>query len=568
VLQICSGKLFSREIEFRNDLKGIIYTNLALIPDQIIKTNVGTVTATSNSFPTNTIIYELEELVETNSVGDTILVSNAVEPYILDFCSILSFALNCTASPSYTLTERLLDNQFGVNTHVMPNQMVKQVFDKSVSCHPKDEEFLIQFTQQLLGLERKTYLGVMSAIRTYVTGMQRIADDFELAYTLLVASIESLAQDFDQHEATWTDYDQSKRKHIDAALNEADNVLAEKVREAILHNEHTSLRKRFQEFAIKHINPSFYREEAVNAAQPISRFDLPVALNNAYLARSKYIHNLKKLPKQLTMPVEYIETCRIEQKTWFTLQGLSRLTRHIISEFVMKQLTIDKEPYDYSGEQTNLMNLKLSDFDPQFWIWQIDFSRGSGVMRLEGFLFQLANCLEKVPNSAITVLSDLLTELQTRFDSLGSEDKLAYLALNVIYNSYIDEPRRLKGSTEFIYRHQKLFLNPSPAALIINYFFQKTSFWNISEHHDCLNKYFKERENKLRFRCPQIFESGMILQLAERYRSSGDLVMAVELIEMAVENHPKHTALRQFEIDFKNEAQPIDGTKILFQQID
>lgn len=566
MLQICSGKLFSREVGFRNDLKGIIYTNLKLIPDQIIKTNLGTLSATSNAFPTNTIIYELEELVETCPVGGTVLVSNAVEPYLLDFCSILSFALNCTASPSYTLTERLLDNQFGVNTHVISNQVVKQVFDKNVSCHPKDEEFLIQFTQQLLGLERKTYLGVMSAIRTYVTGMQRIADDFELAYTLLVASIESLAQDFDQHEAIWSDYDQIKRKHIDAALNEADDTLAEKVREAILHNEHTSLRKRFQEFAITHIKPSFYREEAENANHPITRFDLPVALNNAYQARSKYIHNLKKLPKKLTIPVEYHETCRVEQKTWFTLQGLSRLTRHIISEFVMKQSTVAKEPYDYSGELTNVMNLSFSDFDPHFWIWQKDFSRGSGVIRLEGFLSQLANCLAKVPNSSITNLSDLFTELQTRFDSLGNEDKLAYLALYVIYNSYTNEPHLLKGSKEFIYKHQKLLLNPSPSAMIINYLFQKTPTWSVSEHYDCLTKYFKERENKLRFQCPQIFESGMILQLAERYRSSGDLAMVVGLIEMAVENHPNHTALRQFEIDFKNEPQLIDGTKILFQQ--
>ena len=36
-----------------------------------------------------------------------------------------------------------------------------------------------------------------------------------------------------------------------------------------------------------------------------------------------------------------------------------------------------------------------------------------------------------------------------------------------------------------------------------------------------------------------------------------------ELIEKAVENYPNHAGLRQFEIDFKTEAQPIESNKII-----
>jgi hypothetical protein len=89
----------------------------------------------------------------------------------------------------------------------------------------------------------------MKAIRTYVTGLHRVADDLELAYTLLVASIESLAQDFDGHEGSWNDFDETKRKKIDQALADADVATADRVRAALVEIEHLALSRRFRDFA-------------------------------------------------------------------------------------------------------------------------------------------------------------------------------------------------------------------------------------------------------------------------------------------------------------------------------
>lgn len=566
MLQICSGKLFQREVEYKNNLKGVIYTNLWLMRDDKIETDAGLLIGVANSQESNAVIYEVEELIENFGDGPGVLITHGIASYILDFSSILSFALNCTASPSYTLTERLLGDQLGVTTHSVPKKIVKQVFNKQINFNGNDAEFLTQFTKQLLGLERKTYVGVMNSIRTYVTGMQRIADDFELAYTLLVASIESLAQDFDGFQSTWTDYDQKKRRHIDEALNDADEILTEKIRNAILLNEHISLGKRFKEFSIGHINPQYYREEAEQEINPISRFDLPVALNNAYLARSKYIHNLQKLPKQLHIPAaEYSETCRIDNKTWFTLQGLSRLARHVITEFIMRQTTVEKESYDYFLERSNVM---MVNFPPNYWLCVVDFRQGSGVKKLEGFLSQIANNFERIPNAVVSDLTELLKELETKIVCLKKEDKEAYLALYIIHNLFFEKSMRLKNADNFINKHEHHFFKPCAAALITNYLFYLTPKWSLEEHYDCLIKYFKERDNKFRFRCPKIFESGMILQLAERYRKSGNDIKANDLIGMAVENYPNHLALRQFEKDCKLKVQNINFHEILLPKIE
>jgi len=52
----------------------------------------------------------------------------------------------------------------------------------------------------------------MRAIQRYIIGLHRIGDDLGIAYTLLVASIESLAQDCDNFKADWLDFDDRKRK--------------------------------------------------------------------------------------------------------------------------------------------------------------------------------------------------------------------------------------------------------------------------------------------------------------------------------------------------------------------
>ena len=85
------------------------------------------------------------------------------------------------------------------------------------------------------------------------------------AYTLLVAAIKSLAQEFDDFEPRWEDYLQHKRTAIDEALDDADEDMAERVRAVLLQTEHTALARRFREFALGHVEPSYFRSnETIN----------------------------------------------------------------------------------------------------------------------------------------------------------------------------------------------------------------------------------------------------------------------------------------------------------------
>ena len=147
------------------------------------------------------------------------LVSHTVAPYLKDFAAVVSFALNVICTPDYELAARLTGARPGVLTESPPNQHIRRAFDNRVWCQDEDAAHLVQFVENLIGLDRKSFLAAMRSIRTYVNGLHRLADDFGLAYALLVASIESLAQDFDGHLAAWSDYEESKRLAIDKALS-------------------------------------------------------------------------------------------------------------------------------------------------------------------------------------------------------------------------------------------------------------------------------------------------------------------------------------------------------------
>jgi hypothetical protein len=197
--------------------------------------------------------------------------------------------------------------------------------------------------------------------------MHRVKDDLELAYTLLVASIESLAQDFDPHKARWSDYEQSKRQRIDKALAGAAEVTANRVRTAILEGEHLALARRFREFVLAHLSDAEYREGGRNG--PLGKLDLRDALKEAYGLRSRYVHSLRDLPHLLDTDLSYSESIRGEHATYLTLEGLSRIARKVICEFVTRQPKCEAEEYDYRLERYGIVSAELA---PQYWIWNPD----------------------------------------------------------------------------------------------------------------------------------------------------------------------------------------------------
>jgi hypothetical protein len=252
------------------------------------------------------------------------VIATGGDTLINDFAAVVSFALNITCTTDLELARRLVANERpSLGADLVPQKYVPRMFDSTVNWQPRDADHLQRFVTDLVALERKSYEGAIRAIRCYVIGAHRISDDVNLAYALLAMSMESLAQKFDGFEPAWDDYDQNRRRRIDEALEEAAETTAGKVRTAVLANERVALARRFREFALAHIGPSFFREEAEKAVGAVARPDLEIALRQAYSIRSSYVHYLKDIPRLLVGIEGFHETMEVDGRV------LSRCPRFV-----------------------------------------------------------------------------------------------------------------------------------------------------------------------------------------------------------------------------------------------
>lgn len=562
VLQIGTGKLFTRPAIRSNDLRGMLYTNADFgYGVERVETVIGNLLpATSGVGEVKAVAYEFQEKIEAEERGPNILFSSTAAPYVLDFSAVVSFALNCVCSPDYELVQRLISGRPGVSTRVPPRDLLRRFFDRSVYCQAADLKFLTAFTKQLIGLQRKQFLGVMRAIRTYVNAVHRLSDDVELAYTLMVAAVESLAQEFDGHEPDWPSYDDRKRKAVDMALEGTTDDIAQRVRNALLSVEHTSLGRRFKEFCCANTTSAFFRGEALGAPQPLAKNDLPEGLKNAYAARSEYVHALKRLPHAVAFGDTVAEQMVRNGAAFFTVSGLARLMRHVIITFVHRQITVEAEPYHYLLERHGIASVPLA---AQYWVGGVgDEIADHGHKKLEGLLEQIAELFQKPDQPALTDMRVVLNSANQFMGGITPERRMPFLALHVLFNGLVSEQERADRP-----KHVEAFIRkelgpPSPEALFCYVVLDQTPAWTLLEHGQAVDAYFKRRGKSNGFRAPRLLEAAAVLDLAERFRSAGHIEDYRREIARAVENHPGQPALLKLE-EQTDGAEPISWRTLL-----
>ena len=529
MLQINSGKLYRQGVGRTNHLRGVLYTNLVLggWGETPIVTAAGTLLTTDSSDHPAPLVYELTERMEDHGITQGVLVSHGVLPYLQDFAVVAAFFLQATCTPDVTLGARLLGPARSVTVATAPDRLVKGVFDKRVLVLPEDRESFARFVDELIGLGRKSFLAAMRAMRTYVTGLHRVADDLELAYAMLVASVESLAQDFDGHLGRWSDYAESKRGKIDAALEGADADVATRVRAAIMEIEHVALARRFRDFALEHVPRGSLRHGGRPGAP--GRLDLRDGLAEAYRLRSRYVHNLLGLPRLLDSDFGFSETVRSGHSTFLTIEGIRRVARTVILEFVRRQPKVDAEEYDYGLERHGVVQAQLS---PEYWIGRPELLDGSsGRQWLASFLQQFAGWL--LAGKPGTDLGQVMLKVEVLLPGLKPKQRLPFVALYCTYAMIRPERERTPDRARLFDKWKVELDPPSVESLFVHLVLEAQPDWDLDDHKALVDTYFAQRNRKSGLRVPELFEAGAVLALAERFRLKGQKQAAADLVSFA-----------------------------------
>ena len=309
--------------------------------------------------------------------------------------------------------------------------------------------------------------------------------------------------------------------------------------------EHVALARRFREFAAAHTAPQYFRPTGIAEGLALGRSELKEALGLAYQSRSKYVHQLKRLPHGVTLGHRYSEISIEDRSTHLTHQGLARLMRSVIIEFVSRQPIVDREPYEYRLEREGVIQIRMA---PQYWVGRAEGNiRLAGRDKLEGFLEQLASYLLKEPDAVLTDLRPLFAVAMELMPAIEKHHRRPYLALVVAFNSHVSPQQQAPISAAVQVLISQELGEICPEALLVHLLDGQELPCSVEEHSQAIQDYLRRRNAKNGVRFPRLFEAAMSLELAERCRSTGDMARCREYVALAVENHPGHPRLQALE---------------------
>lgn len=557
MLQVASGKLFTYPAR-SNLLRGVLYTNVHLPHDTSVETAIGTFTPLAHSRHGNAISWNFIEQVEGTENGPGILISNGIDTYIDDCADIISFALDCICTPSSTIAERLL-NKGGRRSRDSAKKLLPKFFEEDIYVR---QELIPQFqelTKDLIGLPRAKFTGVMKSIRTYVAALHRLEEDVNLAYTLLVMSLETLVQDFDGYESNWSDIEERKRRPLEKALEGVDTAQADIIKNTLVKVEHVAASKRFKAFIKKHITDDHFSPQASGESAPVGKRDFEAALSNVYDIRSKYVHTLRPLPNEFLAFSDSREAVHIGDDLIFTIRGLQRIAKTVITSFILNQEKIIKEPYNYSLESPNIIRARMC---PSTWISRTDgLLPTSYRLYFDGYISLLDQFFENFPNKKPYDVRDVLDTGLKQRAQLKQEQHRSLVGLYLIFTSIThthNHPKAKLKKTDF-----DKINTPSVESLITHIATGEPIDWPITEqikHHE---NYFKKRYKASEIKIPRRLEACLELALAERYRESGEHPRAVEKLKSATLDYPEISEIKEFAKSFPPDK-PIDWLLIVY----
>lgn len=553
MLQAATGKLFTEQLNARvNMLRGQVYTNLDFGEVRSLSCAVGTLTVATSERTDRTMCYEMKEHIEARWAD--LFISHTIETYIDDFADVVSFGLRALCTADERKAERLLSERTRPG-EPHPSDRLTRFYDPSVKVSVDELTAFEGFTEQLIGLTRVNYLAAIEAIRTYVTAVHRMSEDLNLSYTLLVMSIESLAQKFDGYVTRWSDVPAKKRDGIDEALKDVGESEADAVRKAVLEHEHLQLGQRFVKFILTHLPADYFTQQSETETYPIGRRDLEAALKNLYGVRSTYVHTLTPISKEFMHFARHLETFEEEGKLVFSLQGLFRLVRAVIIEFVSRADKIAHEPSEYLQEHPGTLRINVS----RPWIYDREKLSSQTAQDFFVRLVELlSEAMEKYPGPKFESLRPVIERGFKIKAQMSPSSKLAFLAFAAIKQHCLDKE---EGESSFITEDLALLNKPSFVSLIAAVLAQVDVEWPASKHLELLNQYYAQRFKPTGIKLPTLVEASLGLSLVERYRQAGQAAEAEAALVSVKEDFPQLATMRKLCLD---PAVPVGWREIVY----
>lgn len=553
MLQIISGKFFESDDRHVFEGKGIIYSNYSWV--ETINTGVASIEPVDigGSSATSYVISYTNQIEKTSSP----LVRTGDSQIVEQFKLLCIFGLRAFFNVDRNEVElNCRDKRKHSGDEYIPSKFIKRFFDPIINGTQEEVENFGKFVNKVISLPRQKYLSIINSLNNFCNAMQALNYNIDLAYSMLVYSIEALSLTFYSFKPTWQDYDQNMKDKLQTEFANIDSSAVERIKNILIESSHLKLQKRFIDFVVTYTSDSFYSTEAKDIIGALKKSETIRALKNAYNMRSKYVHQLMPIQEQLRFPnLSDGDVVRWQNDVYFTFSGLTRLVYHVITNFIWTQESVEKEKYNWYQDLPGIISVEMA---PQYWIWEHEhFTPKQALKRLSGLLSKLEDSI--INNAPMVDLTGLMKKIEEFIPNAKSEDKLPMVAMYIIYNGLF-----FKDSLEKIWdKYNKELSVCTIESLVVYHIVGGNIPWNVDDCENIYNDYVKQKFSKNNLLIPNLFNIGLMLQLATMNLELGNTSRFQEWLCRAYLDSPGKPKLQDLLLKHKNNNEPLNTNDII-----
>lgn len=511
MLQILSGKFFNETISVKEfNGKEIFYSNIMMFGK--IETDLWTLENVNLNQGVSSYLLTLRghDLDSTSQFFHPEAFNEFRLLTSFWFKSIFEYDKNNVEMLCRQIPQNPNDNQ-------IPSKILPEYF--SLQKASDDFENYKNFINKVLKLSREKYKAILNSIDLFFQALNALNYNLEFAFSLMVFSIESLCQKFDDFEENWEDYDDNVKSELNN-LVEIYNISDEdydNLKEVLLKNDHQKATKRFIDFSMSYVSDDFFREDAINSKTPLKKSDLKHVLKNCYRIRSSYVHNLEKIKK-----VNYIvsmmgnkETLGNESDLFLTFTGLTRLVHHILKNFIFSCEETGFEEIDFVEEIPHLANFPLA---PQYWITDERGGRPEDIFIYYHYFLTLL--IQSYNKEEFLEFKGLMHKIEENLKKgIKKNFKDATLVFYYLCNKLYDEngiSEKFNQTCEK-YDINSVLDNLSIETLICKLILTEDIYWDLEEIIDCYNNYVKNKFRKNALNLNDFHENCIVIVICNAF---------------------------------------------------
>ncbi len=550
MLQIVSGKFFNESINTKEVIdKDIFYSNIKIF---------GKV---------ETELWTLESINITHGVSSYLLTLNG--KYFED----TSRVYYPEASNQFRLLTafwfKAIFEHDKSNVEMLCRKMPQNPNDNQIPSTILPEYFSLEkvsgfdnyknFITKVVNLSREEYNAIISSIDLFFQSLNAMNYNLELAFSLMIFSIESLAQKFDGFEENWDDYNNQVKLELDKLVKvycvsdeDYDNL-----KQILLKNDHQKATKRFISFCMDYVGDDFFTVEAIDSKTPLKKSDLKHVLRNCYSIRSQYVHSLKKIEKHsyLVSIMDSKETLGNEDDIFLTFTGLTRLVHHILKNFIFSCEECGFEYINFTEEIPDRVNMT---FAPQNWITKEEGFKAEDIFIYYHYFLNLIPYLEKEDYLEFKNLMYKIEEL------LKKGIKKRYKSANLIFYYLCNRLYGDEGITEnFIqncekYDMSKVLSKLSIETLICKLVLKDNIDWELWEVIDCYQNYLKNKFRKNALNLGDLYEILILIVICKSFYANESYSEFNEWMEKLILELPAKVDCQKYVQDCIDENKDIN----------